>query len=169
MKVNALLEKAHGSSLSGRTYPPEDKIKRMAVFLAAISRRPVLRFACAAAGIGRGAALSWKKKYPIFSELWDQAQNHGIDQLEEEAWRRGHDGYDKPVIYQGEITDTYKEYSDRCLEIMLRGCRPEKFKERSEISGPGGGPITLQALERRVIGADGQQKKLEDLYPESDE
>ena len=39
---------------------------------------------------------------------------------------------DKPVIFQGSITATYKDYSDRMLELLLKAHRPDKFKDRVE-------------------------------------
>lgn len=75
--------------------------------------------------------------------MWNDAEQEAADALEREAWRRAVEGTDKPVTYQGQITATYKEYSDRMLEMLLKAHRPEKFKDRvsNEHSGPGGGPI----------------------------
>lgn len=86
--------------------------------------------ACRAAGIGRRTAYQWREDDEAFALEWDGAIEEAVDKLEREAWRRAHDGVEKPVTYQGKITDTYLEYSDRMLEILLKAHRPEKFVER---------------------------------------
>lgn len=98
----------------------------------------------------RDAAYRWRKVDPEFAAAWDTAVQEAVDSLEREAWRRGVEGYDKPVIYQGEITGSYREYSDRLLETLLKGHRPEKYRDnRTEISGT----LTVQRVERVVIDA----------------
>jgi hypothetical protein len=56
----------------------------------------------------------------------------GTDALEDEAVRRAYHGNDRPVTFQGKVTDTFKEYSDNLLMFMLKARRPDKFKERFE-------------------------------------
>jgi len=85
------------------------------------------------AGIARRTVYEWREVDPAFAAAWAIAEEEAADKLEREAWRRGVEGTDKPVVYQGEITDTYKEYSDRMLEILLKAHRPEKFAERTRV------------------------------------
>lgn len=114
-------------------------------FLATLAQSCNVSQSCRAAGIGRTLAYQWRKDDPDFAAAWDEAEEEAADRLEQEAWRRAVDGIDKPVTFQGVITDTYKEHSDKLLEILLKAHRPEKYVERlrSEISGPGGAPIKL--------------------------
>lgn len=102
--------------------------------------------ACRSAGIGRTMAYAWRADDPDFAAEWAIAEQKAFDRLEKEAWRRGVDGVDKPVVHKGEITDTYKEYSDRMLELLLKAHRPEKFKDRWEgqLTGKNGGPIQTE-------------------------
>jgi hypothetical protein len=72
------------------------------------------------AGIGRRTAYEWRAADALFAEAWNEAEQEAADKLEREAWRRAVEGTDKPVTYQGVITGTYKEYSDKMLEILLR-------------------------------------------------
>ena len=65
------------------------------------------------------------------------------DLMEREARRRAMDGFARPVIYQGEITDTYLDYSDSLLTMLMKGNKPEKYKERLEHGGAIGHPMTL--------------------------
>jgi len=116
-----------------------------------------------AAGISRSAAYEWRDADADFAAAWLEAEEEAGDRLEREAWRRAVDGTDKPVMFQGRITDTYKEYSDRMLEILLKAHRPEKFVERvkSELTGRNGGPIQTENVavsalieEARRLGID---------------
>lgn len=97
------------------------------------------------AKISRNTAYEHRKADPVFAEAWDEAEQEAADKLEREAWRRGVEGVDKPIVYQGAITDTHKEYSDRMLELLLKAHRPEKFKDRvaQELTGKDGGPIEV--------------------------
>ena len=101
--------------------------------------------AARAAGISRNTAYEHRKSDPAFAGAWDEAEQIAADALEAEARRRGVKGYDRPVIHKGKIVDTYKEYSDRMLELLLKAHRPEKFREkvRNELTGKDGGPIKV--------------------------
>lgn len=111
-------------------------------FLAVLRETCNVSAAARAAGISRTAAYEHRAD-PVFAMAWDEAEQEAADRLEGEAWRRAVDGTDKPVVHQGKITTTYKEYSDRMLELLLKAHRPDKFRERvsTELSGPKGDPI----------------------------
>jgi hypothetical protein len=87
-----------------------------------------------ACGVSRRCAYDHKEADPDFSRDWDDAVEEAADKLEREAWRRAVEGTDKPVTFQGVITDTYKEYSDRMLELLLKSHRPDKYRERSDVN-----------------------------------
>lgn len=53
--------------------------------------------------------------------------------LEDEARRRAFEGFDKPIVHQGVITDTVKEYSDTLAIFLLKAHFPEKYRERSSV------------------------------------
>lgn len=103
-----------------------------------------------------------------FLEEWNAAMDEAIDALEEEARRRAEDGVADYVTYKGELVMVPKDptkpedpetnplvplirrqYSDRMMELLLKGHRSELFKERRthEI----GGPIDEETGERRKI------------------
>jgi hypothetical protein len=94
-----------------------------------------------ALNVSRTALYARRNEDEEFAAAWDEAVDRGIDVIEDEARRRALVGVDKPVTYQGEITDTYKEKSDFCLGLVLRAHRA-KYRNRTEISGPEGGPIS---------------------------
>lgn len=109
--------------------------------------------AAKSAGVGRRTVYEWRDADPAFREQWDDAEQEAADRLEREAWRRAVDGVEKPITFQGQITDRYLEYSDRMLELLLKAHRPEKFKERvsNEHTGKDGGALVVQVMK---FGAD---------------
>jgi hypothetical protein len=95
--------------------------------------------ACREAGVGPGTGRDWRNKDPIFKRLWDEAVEAGIDTMEDEAVRRGRDGIEKPVFYQGEQVAVVQEYSDTLLISMLKF---KRYADRQEITGKDGAPLT---------------------------
>jgi len=103
--------------------------------------------ACAAAGISRTAAYAWRTKDEDFATAWDDTVEASTEALEQEIYRRAHQGVDKPVFYQGAECGTVREYSDTLAMFILKGRRPEKYRERTEITGKDGGPIRITKAE----------------------
>lgn len=107
---------------------------------------------------------SWKNQYPEFAAAWAEAVDIGADKLEAVAKQRAVEGVQKPVTFQGEITATYTEYSDGLLQFLLKGAKPDKYNRQAlQLSGPAGGPIQIQRVERVIVDpaaslADGDDK-----------
>lgn len=80
-----------------------------------------------------------------------EAQEEATDGLEAEARRRAVTGTLKPIFYKGEEVAQVREYSDTLLVVLLKGNRPDKFRENASIehSGPQGTPIPV-AFEQAV-------------------
>lgn len=111
-----------------------------------------------------------RERDPEFNELVIRARDIGTDVLEEEAFRRGTEGFKKPVIgkvapgIDGHLKDENGEYiyemvySDRLLEILLKGRRPE-YRDKPTID------ITNQtlnvSLEDRSAALDAVARVLE--------
>lgn len=112
--------------------------ERKAAFCAALaaSGGNVTR-ACEAVDIERMTAYRWRADDAAFSKAWDEAKAAGLDALEDEALRRAYEGYDKPIVHQGVITDTMREYSDTLAIFLLKGGKPDKYRENAklELSG----------------------------------
>ena len=101
--------------------------------------------ACQLSGVPRRTAYKWRDAEDGFAAAWDEALDRGADALEDEAVRRAFDGVDRPVFQGGEEVGTIREYSDSMLMFLLRGRRPERYKDRvaAEHSGPGGRAIPI--------------------------
>ena len=65
------------------------------------------------------------------------------DFAEIEAYRRAFKGVEKPVWYKGEQVGTEIEYSDTLAITMLKALRPEKYKERKEVTGKNNGQLEV--------------------------
>ena len=110
-------------------------------------------------GISRVRAYQVRKKDKAFAEAWDEAIEIGIDNLEHEARRRAMHGTRKPVFYKGEICGYMREYSDKLMEILLRGHRGQRY-DRNLTDLPPGSEIII-ALKT----ADGKDAKPIDVIP----
>jgi hypothetical protein len=94
-----------------------------------------------AVGIGRRTVYNWLDNDPEFHQQFEYAREQFVEMLEAEAKRRACDGVDKPIFYQGQLVETVKEYSDTLMIFLLKANAPDKYRERVEHSGEGGGPI----------------------------
>jgi hypothetical protein len=107
-----------------------------AAFLAAIRTTGNVSQAAAAAGIGRRTHYGWIND-PEYATAFDDAMEEASDVLEAEAWRRAKDGVDEPVFYQGIECGAVRKYSDTLLIFLLKGARPEKYRERVDMNHKG--------------------------------
>ncbi len=123
-----------------------DRARACVVFLAELAKTGNVSGSARTASIDRKTAYNWRKDDDAFLEDWDDALGVATDALEAEARRRGVEGYDQPVYQGGEQVGTIRKYSDRMLEILLKG-HNHRFRDRAsvELSGPGGGPIRTLA------------------------
>lgn len=88
----------------------------------------------------------WRAVDAEFAQRWEDAKALGIEACEDEIRRRAFEGYDKPLSKDGKLTGhVVREYSDTLAIFLLKGAKPEVYKDRSssEISGPNGQPIAI--------------------------
>jgi hypothetical protein len=90
-----------------------------------------------AAGIRARSWVYEKRADPEFAKAWDDALADWADGIEAEAYRRAVEGTDKPLCYRGEVFDTVKEYSDTLLLALLKAAKPEKYRERTDVTSGG--------------------------------
>jgi len=122
-------------------------------FLEALAGTANVAEACAAAAVGRSTAYSERKKNEPFRLTWESNVEVACDSLEREAWRRAAEGIAEPVFHRGELCGTIRRYSDLLLIFLLKGHRPEKYRDtfRHEIAGPGGGSIDVRVAARETL------------------
>ena len=124
-------------------------LERRGKFLAALNHaQGNVSDACEAAGIARVTAYEWRKDDESFRVEWDAIVDKHMDALESEIYRRAYEGTNKPVFYQGEQCGSVQEFSDTLAMFILKGHRPEKYREniKQEIGGPNSGPIQVNVV-----------------------
>lgn len=104
---------------------------RQDAVLAILSATGNVSKACEACGVGRRTYYHWLED-PAFVQRVTDAKDEAADALEAEARRRAHDGTSKPVYQGGRLVGYVQEYSDTLLIFLLKGCRPEKYRERAD-------------------------------------
>lgn len=93
--------------------------------------------------LSRTALYNYRKEDPEFAEAWDNALEDGFDDLEAEARRRALEGYDEPVYHGGEQVGFVRRYSDTLLIFLLKGARPEKYRERYDVKNKVQGSLNI--------------------------
>lgn len=150
-------------------------LERRRLFLRAFAIRGIVLEGCRAAGVSRNAVHAWKTDSEWFATLFEAALEEAADRIEAEAFRRAVDGYDEPVIYQGMPTMltnqdgeehqlTVRKYSDTLMQTLLKGSRPDKYRDNHKVEhefGAGGVLIVPSALdpESWAAAAKAQQAK----------
>jgi hypothetical protein len=112
-------------------------------FLRAFSEIGMIGKACEAAGIYRDLHYSWLYNDESYAQAFEQARQIAGDKAEDEVYRRGIEGFEHPVIYEGRITTTYKAYSDNLAMFFLKGLRPEKYRD-NQAGITFQGPVDIQ-------------------------
>ena len=99
------------------------------------------------AGIDRGTHYDWLQKDPEYRAQFERAQEVAIQALEDEAVRRAYEGVERPVYQGGEKVGVIREYSDTLLIFLLKGARPQKYRERYDVVVEAGEGL-VRAIER---------------------
>lgn len=104
--------------------------ERIKIFLDVLAEGCNVTRAAAAAGVGRQTAYDRRKRDQAFAQAWREAIALGVTALEDEAIRRGFEGYDEPVLNaEGVAVGSRRVYSDRLAILMLRGLAPDRYRE----------------------------------------
>ena len=104
-------------------------------FLAAYAHMGRLVRAAKAAQCNWRMHYYWLKVDPLYKEKFAEAQQMAGDFLEDEAVRRATEGVTRTRYYKDEPIGEDIEFSDTLLLFLLKGAKPEKYRERFEHSG----------------------------------
>lgn len=136
-------------------------------FLAAMAESGNVRLSCEAAGIGRTVAYQLRAADETFAADWGHAQDEAADLLEEEARRRALQGVQRLKFHNGVMITVpvpsadgtpllgvdgqpvmvpyvEHEYSDTLAIFLLKGAKPEKYRERNETKHTGAVSIKVE-------------------------
>lgn len=95
-------------------------------FLEAFAASGSVGQACLDTATPAGTVDSWASRDThSFKKRKAEAARIALGHYEREIQRRAIEGVDHPVIYQGVITDTYKQYSDNLLMFRVKRLDPE--------------------------------------------
>ena len=137
-KVNARVRANPTRAGGGTTNAKRHRIKldevAKADYLAQLPRMVTATLALKAAGASQSQLARWREEDAAFLVAERQAREGIADQLEAEAVRRAFRGVKRPVYQGGLLAGYLTEYSDQLLMFMLKAMRPERFRERSEVS-----------------------------------
>ncbi|HHW41269.1 MAG TPA: hypothetical protein GXX19_08995 [Syntrophomonadaceae bacterium] len=115
-------------------------------FLAAYAETGNITRAAELSKTARVMHYTWLEKSEAYRQAFAEAEEMAADRLEQEARRRAIEGVQKPVFHKGQVCGTVTEYSDTLLIFLLKGARPEKYKERSNVeleNGASGEPLRI--------------------------
>lgn len=148
-----------GSPRAGRREPglkeAEDAVMQD-IFLKEFAEIGIVKRALKVAGATRKQLLRWKED-PEFMKRFEDAKEDAIEELEAEALRRAKDG-EKRIKYSkdGEVLEEYYEKSDLLTIFLLKGMRPEKYRDRVHVEGKVGGAVAHLHLHKHRIDFDAQ-------------
>lgn len=128
---------------------------KKAAFLAAYAKTGNISAASRAADIWRGSHHAWLKDDAEYAAAFAEAKEQAIETMEAEALRRATLGTEEGVWYKGKRVGTERRMSDTLLIFLLKGARPEKYRDNQKIehTGPNGGaiPISVRDATQRII------------------
>ena len=118
-------------------------------YLDAIPKVYTASAAAKLAGVTLQYVHQWRNLDPEFREREEQARDQLADTLESEAVRRAVKGIRKPVYQAGILAGYETVYSDALLALLLKAAKPDKYRERSE--------VTLKPIVKVVSGFDPEE------------
>lgn len=121
---------------------------RQPAFLAAFAETGSVTLAARSANLSKDMHYRWLKTDPEYAGKFEVARMRAVQMLEDEALRRAREGWLEPVFYAGKVCGYVPRYSDSLLMFLLRGWRPDRYRDRTEICGPGGGSVVI---DQRVV------------------
>jgi hypothetical protein len=125
--------------------------KALKKFLGVLAQGGTVTAACALIRTSRLHMYRLRRKDADLAQEWDSAVEEGTDLLEDAAMKRAKHGVLKPVYQGGKRVGYVREYSDHLTALLLKARRPEKFKDRSEVTGAGGHALVPAAPPPLVV------------------
>lgn len=124
----------------GQKPSAEERARIQDVFLQSFSLTANVRAACLKAGIDRRTIYEWAEHDQGFSMRYEIAKKDADDLIRAELFRRGVQGYEKPVISMGKMVldkdgkpMMERVYSDNLLSLLAKARMPE-FREKQQIA-----------------------------------
>jgi hypothetical protein len=106
------------------------RVSRKQAFLGAFARCASVTRAAEAAGVCREMHYEWLETDAEYAAEFETTRDQAAQVLEDEAVRRAYQGTVKGIYYVGQLCGVQREYSDGMLQMLLKGAKPEKYRER---------------------------------------
>lgn len=103
--------------------------RRQRKFLESLAATGQVTAAAKAAGVDSSLPYKWRKQDDAFREAWDALADQVGTVIESALVERVLNGVEKPLTYQGEIFGYTREYPDHVGVALLRGMKPDKYRE----------------------------------------
>lgn len=100
------------------------------LFLSTLRETGIIARAIEACGMSRQTVYNHYNSDDLFHDQWEKAIVDAAGLLEDEAWRRAHEGVNEPIIQNGQIIGFQRKYSDTLLIFLLKHIKPEKFGDK---------------------------------------
>jgi len=114
----------------GKPSPYAVKPEQWNTFFEELAKTGVTAKACRKASISQFTVHYHTYKSPLFALRVKICKEIGAEALEAEAFRRAVKGVKRDIFWQGGVCGTETVYSDMLLTFLLKGAKPEKYKER---------------------------------------
>ena len=108
-----------------------DPLKK--AFLASYAHTGRITKAGKACGVGWRNHYNWMAADPVYATAFATAKRMAGDFLEDEAVRRAMEGITKRVYYKGDVVDEVQEFSDLLMIFLLKGAKPDTYREHVDI------------------------------------
>jgi len=145
-------------------------------FLEALRATGLVTDACKIARIARRTPYDWAQKSGEFAEAMEAARAEGemvlLDEVQREVRRRGLEGLEEPLVYQGRLTgDTVRRWSDNLLMFWAKYLDPRFRDNYPAIDIRSTGPTSVKiVLAGSADDTDGESRsKIIDVTPEKPE
>ena len=128
----------HRGDVGRRRATPKKEPVWQKAFLLALAKTAIVSDAARVAKVSHSVPYALREVDPAFAAAWEQAKEQAADRMEKEALRRAVTGCLEPVFGSGGPGEGTKQvgskrvYSDTLLIFLLKGIRPEKYRERFE-------------------------------------
>lgn len=90
-------------------------------FLDALKATGIVARACRVVGVSYGTVYALRRSDGDFAAAWDDALEESYDTLEAEARRRAVDGWEEPIVHQGQFTPVWERGEDGQVLLNEQG------------------------------------------------
>ena len=112
-------------------------------FLHHLARHGLITKAAAAVGTTKKQVRMLMEQSIEFEAAVEEALETATDEIELAARNRAVHGVEKSIFYKGEECGVETVYSDSLAALFLKAKRRGQFGDKTELSGPGGTPLTV--------------------------